>query len=830
MPTRRDILKTSLAASALALAPRLPGAAAAPPPAGEDVDIAPPPAGERRHKLDRGWRFHPGHADDPARDFGFGRNQSSFAKALYAAPAAGLGFDDSAWSAIDLPHDWAVDLPFQDDRRLRGHGFKPLGRAYPATSIGWYRRPIALPAAAAGRRLGVRFDGVFRDAMVFFNGEYVGRDFSGYAPFEFDITELAHAGGANLLALRVDATLGEGWFYEGAGVYRHVWLLQTHPTHFASDGVAVRCAVGASGDAQVSVHAEVRNQSDAAARCRLRVTCLDPDGNAAAAARSRSAEIGPWQEATLAADATLPSPRLWSPEAPHLYRARCRLETAAGLPLDAIEITFGVRRLRFDPKRGFLLNGKRVEIQGTCNHQDHAGVGTALPDRLQSYRVQRLQAMGCNAIRTSHNPPTPELLDACDRLGMLVLDETRMFASTPEGLSQLERLIRRDRNHPCVVLWSLGNEEPQQGTPVGARVLAAMKRLAKRLDPTRPVTLAMNGGWGRGASAVVDVQGFNYGNGGGSAMTGPHIDAFHRRFPSQPTVGTETASAVSTRGIYANDPQRGYVSAYDVNFPSYAQSAEAWWKVYAAREFLAGGFAWTGFDYRGEPTPYGWPCINSHFGILDTCGFPKDSFYYYRAWWTDEPVLHLFPHWNWAGREGEPIAVWCHTNCDAVELFLNGRSLGVRPVERWGHAQWHVPFAPGVLEARGRRGPAALTARRETTGPAARLALRADRARLAADGEDLAVVTVEVQDGQGRLAPTAGNPVSFTLAGPARLLGVGNGDPSSHEPDHATQRRAFNGLCMALVQTLSQPGPITVTAAAPGLQSARLHLESSLLS
>jgi beta-galactosidase len=830
MPTRRDLLKSSLAASALALAPRLPGPAPAPRPVSQTgIDTAPIHI-PRRQKLDPGWRFHLGHASDPARDFGFGRTQSTFAKALYVAPAADPRFDDSGWAAIDLPHDWAVDLPFTHDPRLRGHGFKPLGRAYPATSVGWYRRRLPLPADFAGRRLRVRCDGVFRDAMVFFNGEYLGRDFSGYAPFEFDITDLAHVGGDNWLALRVDASLGEGWFYEGAGVYRHVWLIHTHPLHFASDGIAVRCRIGAGGEAHVTVHAEARNQSDAAIRCRLRVSCRNAARQEAGAARSRSADISPWGEAELAAEAVIAHPELWSPESPHLYTADCSLETAAGEPLDSVAITFGVRTLRFDPNRGLLLNHRRVQVQGTCNHQDHAGVGTALPDRLQSYRIERLQAMGCNAIRTSHNPPTPELLDACDRMGMLALDETRMFASTAEGLSQLERLIRRDRNHPSVVMWSLGNEEPQQGTPVGARVLAAMKRLARRLDPTRPVTLAMNGGWGHGASAEVDVQGFNYGNGGGGAMTGPHIDAFHRHFPAQPSIGTETASTVSTRGIYANDPERGYVSAYDVNFPSYAQSAEAWWKVYAAREFLAGGFAWTGFDYRGEPTPYGWPCINSHFGILDTCGFAKDNFFYYRAWWTGEPVLHLLPHWNWSGREGQLIAVWCHTNCESVELFLNGRSQGVRSVERWGHTEWQVAYAPGVLEARGRRGAATLSARRETTGPAAQLALTVDRRRLAGDGEDLAVITAEVQDGHGRRMPTAGDRIGFSVDGPGLILGVGNGDPSSHEPDHARERRAFNGLCMALVQTLRSPGTITVTARAPGLRPASLRLTSSLLS
>ena len=828
--TRRQLLKSGLAASAGALAAQLPTAALAA--SSEEQAVAAPavaPAlmAARRQKLDLGWRFRLGNADVASADLGFGRGQRTFAKALGAAPAARVDYDDSGWEAVELPHDWAVDLPFHEDRQLVAHGSKPLGRDYPATSIGWYRNVITLPAEAAGQRVGVEFDGVFRHAMVFFNGEYVGENFSGYAPFRFDLTDLAVIGGRNALVVRADATLGEGWFYEGAGIYRHVWLTRTQPLHFAPDTTAVRSALRDDhGQATVRVTTTARNQGESAARCRLRVALFDANGRAVGAAHSPLVEVAAWGEAELAASALVAAPVLWSLGAPHLYRAVLALE-AEGAASDPLEIPFGIRRIRFDPDRGFFLNGEPVKLQGTCNHQDHAGVGAALPDRLQSYRIERLQAMGSNAYRTSHNPPTPELLDACDRLGMLVMDETRMMASTEEGLSQLERLIRRDRNHPSVILWSLGNEEPQQGTEIGARVVGAMKRLAKKLDPTRPVTVAMNGGWGKGVSAVVDVQGFNYGNGGGVTQNAPHIDAFHREFPRQPTLGSETASTVSTRGIYFNDPAKGYVSAYDINYPSYALSAEGWWKIYAARPFLAGGFAWTGFDYRGEPSPYGWPCISSHFGILDTCGFAKDNFYYYQAWWAKQPVLHLFPHWNWSGKEGQTIEVWCHTNLEEVELFCNGKSLGRQPVERNGHAAWQVPYAPGVIEARGRAADGtALTSRRETTGAATKLVLRPDRTALRADGEDLAVVAAEVQDAAGRQVPTAGNLVHFTVNGPARILGVGNGDPSSHEPDHASQRSAFNGRCMALVQTRRRPGAVEVVAEAEGLEGARVALKS----
>jgi beta-galactosidase len=356
-----------------------------------------------------------------------------------------------------------------------------------------------------------------------------------------------------------------------------------------------------------------------------------------------------------------------------------------------------------------------------------------------------------------------------------------------------------------------------------------MKRLVRRIDPSRLVTAAMNGGWGKGISSIVDVQGFNYSGGGPGKDTAKHIDEFHQQFPKQPTVGTETASILSTRGIYVNDKQKGYVSAYDVNFRASLLSSEGWWKVYDERPFLAGGFAWTGFDYRGEPSPYEWPCISSHYGILDTCGFPKDNYFYYQAWWSSKPVLHLLPHWNWSGTEkdGQEIDVWCHTNLESVELLLNGNSLGSKKVERNGHLEWKVKYAPGVLEARGwKNGQVLLTDKRETTGPPAKLVLRPDRSKIAADGEDLSVIAVEVADAQGRIVPTASNEVAFNISGPARLIGVGNGDPSCHESDKGDKRSAFNGLCMAFVQAVKQPGEVRVEISSAGLEGASVLIRT----
>jgi beta-galactosidase len=776
-------------------------------------------SGPLRERLlaDFDWRFALGHADDPAKDFGYGRSGGAFAKAGSFLPG-GRGnpaptqaaFDAKAWHAVNLPHDWAVDLPFVNDRNLNGHGAKPLGRAYPETSIGWYRRTFDVAASDTGRRIAITFDGVFRDSIVMLNGHYIGRNLSGYAPFRFDITDFVTYGGTNTLVLRVDATENEGWFYEGAGVYRHVWLEKTSPLHVAHEGTFVASAVNGH-TATLTIETDVANDADASASAHVVSRIVDAAGATVATSQSVTQSVGGWKTQSFKQTIALANAKLWSIETPHLYTLVTTVETAKGAA-DSYDTRFGVRTVHFDADKGLFLNGAPIKIQGMCNHQDHAGVGSALPDRLQAYRIERLKSMGVNAYRTSHNPPTAELLDACDRLGMLVLDETRMMSSNDEGLSQLERMVRRDRNHPCVFCWSIGNEEPEQGTERGAREAGTMKRVVKGLDPSRLVTEAMNNSWGKGLSAVVDVEGFNYGH-------AQQLDAFHKQFPNQFSMGTEVASTVSTRGIYVNDKDKGYVSAYDRNFPAWASTAEEWWTTYHSRPWVAGGFVWTGFDYRGEPTPYGWPCISSHFGILDTCGFPKDLYYYYRAWWTSEPVLHLFPHWNWKGAT-DPIEIWCFTNLDRVELFLNGFSVGMRDVKRDSHVAWSVPFAAGTLEARGYKGASTkpvLIERRETTGDATQIVLAVDRASIAADGEDLANVEVRITDTEGRVVPTALHPVTFTIDGPGAIIGVGNGDPSSHEPDHGMARSAFNGLCLAIVQSTFDAGAITLRASSPGL-------------
>ncbi len=781
---------------------------------------APAPSDPRRALFDDGWKFAFGHLDDVSKDFGWGADLRTYAKqGPDATPAAKPDFDDSAWRSLSLPHDWAVELPFVPNPKFANpkpddwdpaanHGFKPLGRDFPETSVGWYRKVFDLPVD--GKRTSLEFDGVFRQATVIFNGYVVKTNDGGYTPFSADLTDFVNTDGkANTLLVRVDASLGEGWFYEGAGIYRHVWLTRTDPVHIPQYGVCIR----AKTDGTVEVTTTVRNDSDVACATELHTRIeFEVDSRS-------SVRIDPWETVDIVQTIKLAQPALWSLGQPAIYVATSVLGDPDQTIKDQTATTFGFRDIRFDPDNGFFLNGQPVKIKGTCNHQDHAGVGSAVPDAIWTYRLQCLKDMGCNAIRTSHNPPAPELLDACDRMGVLVLDETRMMTSSDQGLDQLRTMILRDRNHPSVILWSIGNEEPQQGTERGAVIVGTMKCLCNELDPTRQITAAMDGGYGDGITSVLDVIGFNYRDN--------KIDDFHAKFPKIPIIGTETGSTVCTRGEYEQSDARHVVPAYDTVAPWWANTAEVWWPHFDAKPYIAGGFIWTGFDYRGEPTPYSnWPSISSQFGAMDTCGFPKDNYYYYRAWWRPEPLLHLFPHWNWEGKEGQTISVWAHCNCDEVELFVNGKSAGRKAMQKDYHLEWQVPYAPGRIEAYAyKAGQVVLKDKRETAGPAAKVILTADRTMLSADGRDCAVLRAEVVDARGRTVPMASNLIRFDVSGGAAVIGVGNGNPNSHEADKASQRMAFNGLCQAIVQMGSGTSAVTITASSDGLAAGKVVLK-----
>ncbi len=660
-----------------------------------------PSAGPREKLLlDFGWRFKLGDLCSIEGDQGYGSGEA-FGKAGEADGAAKPDFNDSAWRTVDLPHDWAVELDFVNAKSeaLQDHGFKPVGRLFPKSSIGWYRRSFAVPKTDEGKRLAVQFDGVFRDCTVWINGHYLGRNLSGYSEFRYDVTDYLRFGEKNVLVVRVDASQYEGWFYEGAGIYRHTWLVKVAPLHIPQYGIFVTPKIEGQ-TAKVNIEARVRNDQTADVRCVLRSLVLDERGQTVAGISSEELRLAGREEKTVTQQVEVTAPLLWSLEAPHLYKLVSLVESGNSVA-DRLETPFGIRTIRFDKDNGFFLNEKRVEIKGVCCHQDHAGVGSALPDRLQEWRIERLKEMGVNAYRTSHNPPTPEFLDACDRLGMLVMDENRLMGSSPELAGEFERLVLRDRNHPSVIIWSLGNEEGMiQGTAVGKRIAQTLKRVQQELDPTRLCTYAgNNGNEYKGINSVVDVRGINY-----IVLGDP--DAYHRAHPEQPVWGSEEASTLSTRGIYVNDKTNGYMSDYDLNAPRWGATAEKSWPFYAVRPWLAGEFVWTGFDYRGEPTPYSWPCINSHFGLMDTCGFPKNNYFYYQSWWSDKDVLHIAPHWNWRGKEGQAIDVWCQSNCEAVELFLNGKSLGRKTMKPNSHLEWNVPYAPGRARSpRSQEGP-----------------------------------------------------------------------------------------------------------------------------
>jgi beta-galactosidase len=810
--TRRTLVGTGLAVSGTALLP-VSGAtkdiANLPAPTLSDSTAAVAP--RERLLFDDDWRFAFGNGQDPAKDFGFGFGQSDFSKTGTFKIATG-DFDASAWRPLDLPHDWAVELPFvhddsgNGDDQLRSHGYRPLGRRFPATSVGWYRREFDIPASDLGRRIRIDFDGVMRDSLVFVNGCFVGRSDSGYAPFGFDVSDFLNYGGKNYVVVRVDASFGDGWFYEGAGIYRHVWLTKLDPVHFGQWETLVRPVIE-GGAARLALSTIVENQGREPANAALEWIVIGADGSEVARAQSPVQVVPADTSVPYQAQAVVAAPALWSTETPNLYSVVVKL-VDGGRIRDAEQVQFGIRTAVFDAQKGFFLNGKPLKIQGTCNHQDHAGVGAALPDRLQSFRLSVLQGMGCNAVRTSHNIPTPEWVAACDRMGVMMMCETRQMSSNPSGMRELETMVKRYRNSPSIIIWSIGNEEwvLQEGkmAPEGARIARAMVDRCHELDPTRVVSAAVNGNNEQGVTDPLDIVGFNY--------NPQYPPRFHAEHPDRPIFGSETSSAVSTRGEYSTDQEKHTMNCYD-GVVSWGTTPEQWWSQYGSEEYLAGGFAWTGFDYRGEPTPYGWPSNSSQFGITDLCGFPKDYYYYYKAWWGGAPSIHLFPHWNWPGREGQNVPVWVYSNVDEIELRLNGRSLGVKPMPRFKHVEWQVPYQPGVIEAVGRRGGrSVLVDRRETTGSPAKLRMNADRPAIDADGRDVAMITVDVLDARGRPVPTANDKLAFRVSGAGRLIGVGNGNPNSLESDKAPKRALFNGLAQLIVQSNGSPGDIRVEA------------------
>jgi beta-galactosidase len=807
--------------------------------------------------MNPGWKFFSGSIET--------RNFEAIHAIHYAAPEwikAGnhglskVGYTGSGWEDVNLPHDSVVGGEFNASENTT-HGSLP-------TEMGWYRKEFSLPDDSSGKRIAIEFDGVFRDCEIWLNGHFVGRHLSGYTSFEFDVTELCRVGALNALAVRIDPRVFELWSYEGGGIYRDVRLVVTDAVRIPYQGVHVRTQMEdceAVKDATVKALIAVENSSFEPARGSVFAEVLAPDGTVQSSEKA-AFTAGKLETVHVAIDLAVDRPLIWSPDEPNLYRLVIRTESETH-GVDELALRFGFRNIRFDPKTGFYLNGKSLKLKGVCEHQDHAGVGIAIPHDLQRWRIEQVKSMGANAIRTAHNPPDPALLDLCDELGMMVVNEARLPGIAPELLDQLEALVRRDRNHPSVILWSLGNEEMNiQETSEGPRLLRVMQERLRKLDPDRPSTYSANCDFNEIAENFdrhdfrVDVFGANYtsrrGEDGKLTCEAERYDEFHAQFPDWSLVAAEAGGTMSTRGLYGleyldgkpiephpdamqgdpvidiNPDREGYATAYSETMTPWGRSIEDTWRDCATRDFMAGVFLWTGFDYRGETYPFSWPSVVTRYGLLDLCGHPKDAFFYYKSQWSPKPVLHLFPHWNWEGREGETIDVCCYTNHQAVELFLNGESQGKQSIEAYGKGTWAVCYEPGTLKvvAYDAKGEALQSASVQTAGRPHAVQISADREVYDADGEAIMIISAAVVDEAGLLVPTANNKLTINLPEGLTFMGSGNGNPTSHESDQSPERLAYHGLAQFLFRVGREAGEYALEASAAGLETGTCSLSS----
>ncbi|OAM87500.1 DUF4982 domain-containing protein [Termitidicoccus mucosus] len=782
-------------------------------------------------------------------------------------------FDDSGWRRLDLPHDWGIEGPFRQE--LSGETGK-----LPWAGSGWYRKHFDSPASDAARRVYLDIDGAMSYALVWLNGRVIGGWPYGYASWRLDLTPHLRPGEKNVLAIRLDNPRESSRWYPGSGIYRNVWLVRTAPVHVAQWGVFVTTPVITADSATVDVAVTLDNKSGDRAEVRVsaRLFAADaegrPVGEPVAAAEPRSVRVPPGRQASAAHTLAVASPRLWSLRERHRYVAETTVADAAGNVIDRVETPFGIRKINTDPLRGFFLNDEHVPIRGVCQHHDLGALGSAVSTRALERQLEILQAMGCNAIRTSHNPPAPELLELCDRMGFLVMDEpfdcwaigkkrddySRVFADWHE--KDLRALIRRDRNHPSVIQWSIGNEIREQYEADGWKLAAHLAAIIREEDRTRPVTAGFNyiqAGY-NGFQNIVDVFGYNY-----KPQEYAKLRAAH---PHLAIMGAETASTVSSRGEYffpaSDDKLAGradyQVSSYDLYATPWATTPDTEWRAHDENPGILGEFVWTGFDYLGEPSPYNAdstnllnysdpaeraraeqelaalgkilvPSRSSYFGIIDLAGFPKDRYYLYQARWRpDHPMAHILPHWNWPERIGQATPVHVYTSGDEAELFLNGKTFGRKkraPLEyrfRWDD----VIYEPGELKVVAwKNGRPWAEAVMRTAGPAAKLMLAADRARLRADGRDLSFVTVTIADAEGRPVPRSKNAIRFRVTGPAEIDATDNGDATDHTSFQSPERRAYNALALVILRTKpGEKGEITLHAESEGLVPAEIILQS----
>jgi beta-galactosidase len=775
--------------------------------------------------FDKAWRFNLGEVQD-------GQSPS---------------LDDSRWRLLDLPHDWSIEGSFSKDNPAGvGGGALPGG-------IGWYRKTFTLPESNKDELTFIQFDGVYRNSEVWINGHYLGKRPYGYSSFQYELTPfLKYGKDENVIAVRVDnSKQPNSRWYSGSGIYRNVWLTTTEKVHVDHWGTFVTTPEVSEQSAEVSVKTKVRNDLLQDESITLKTVLLDKDGKRVAETTS-DAVVPKDSVYEFDQNLTVRNPQLWSTDTPTLYKAVSTVERKNQVS-DEYTTTFGIRTFRFDVNDGFFLNGKHIKILGVCDHHDLGCLGAAINTRALQRQLEMLKAMGCNGIRTSHNPPAPELLDLCDKMGFIVMDEA--FDMWMKGKTEydyhldfaewhkrdLEDMVLRDRNHPSVFIWSIGNEVVEQwdhSDSSGSVIARELAGIIKNLDTTRPITANCNDHSTDNPvlrSGALDLLGFSYGQ--------AEYSQFPALFPGQKLIGSETTSALETRGHYdmPSDSIRRWpirwdkvfttgnpdntVSAYDNVSAPWGGTHEEVWREIKKDDFMSGMFIWTGFDYLGEPIPYEWPSRSSYFGIIDLAGFPKDAYYMYQSEWTNKPVLHIFPYWNW--KKGQTIDVWAYTNCDSVELFLNGKSMGVRKkTADQFHLMWRLTYEPGTVKAIGWRGKEVLTAEVKTAGGPARIVLEPDRKIISADGRDLSFVTVKVLDDKGTLVPNADNLVHFKIFGEGKIVGVDNGSETDLEPFKANYHEAFNGLALVVVQSTEKAGNIRLEATSDGLKGSEVTIET----
>jgi beta-galactosidase len=767
-------------------------------------------------------------------------------------------YNDTKWRTLNLPHDWSIEGSFSDK-----YPTTPNQGALPA-GIGWYRKSFVLPMSAKGQRFYIEFDGIYRNSEVWINGHYLGKRANGYISFRYELTPYLKIGAAkNVIAVKADnsAQPSSRW-YTGSGIYRNVRLVSTNKiaVDAAETYINTKVLSGDKGEttdggnllpgqqaALINIKETVTAAIDKRATVSIVRSIYSDKGKLVSTATQQRAIIN-GGDVNLSTSFVIYKPELWSVQKPSLYKLVTSI-VQNGKVIDKATTSFGIRYFHMDVVKGFSLNGKPLKIFGVCNHHDLGALGAAVNKRAIERQLEILKAMGCNAIRTAHNPPAPELLELCDKMGFIVMDEAFDMWKRKKNKQDysvdfnqwhkqdLEDMIRRDRNHPSIIFWSIGNEIPEQFDSSGITIARELVNIVKSLDSSRLITSALTENVPEKnniyKSGALDVLGFNY-----KLKDYPQLPL---RFPGQKFLATETSSALATRGHYdmPSDSIRLWppdskskfatgnpdltVSAYDNTYAYWGSTHEDGWNAVKKYDFMSGIFVWSGFDFLGEPVPYPWPARSSYYGVIDLAGFPKDTYYMYQSEWTNKPMLHVFPHWNW--QPGKAIDVWAYYNkADEVELFLNGKLLGTKRKQGDSlHVMWRVNFEPGTLKAVSRlNGKTVLTKEIKTAGKPAKIELLADRKNIKADGEDLSFVTVKILDAQGNVVPDADNLVNFKTIGTGFIAGVDNGLQTSMEPFKATYRKAFNGLCLAIIQSKEQAGKIILEAKSKGLRPASI--------